>query len=247
MSPLLLVVPCIGIVDLTDSFHSILELGSELSRELLPLSLLTPGVHLDLVSTLSTLLPLLLRWGSELSVELDLKEEQVSLLRGVGDRGWLITLILSSLFNISLTLLRLGTGGFTTPVDIKLLTGPGDFKIPLGPLFVVSVTLPLLFVCLSLGLSEPLISFCLLRLMFLFSRFVSGVSDVSDLVTSVSGLCLGVVPGELSSVLELSISADDDTCLLRRLKLPVVTLLRDTETVLSAVSSALRNLQLKNV
>ena len=32
---------CLGPrVDLTDSFHSMLELGSELSRELLPLSLL---------------------------------------------------------------------------------------------------------------------------------------------------------------------------------------------------------------
>lgn len=40
--PLLLVALRMGIVDLTDSRHSMLELGSELSRELLPLSRLRP-------------------------------------------------------------------------------------------------------------------------------------------------------------------------------------------------------------
>ena len=43
--PLLLMLLCMGMVDLTDSFHSMLVLGSELSRELLPLSRDNPPVY----------------------------------------------------------------------------------------------------------------------------------------------------------------------------------------------------------
>ena len=69
---MLLQLLCIGIVDLTDNLHSMLELGSELSNELLPLSLLTlTGCpHRDLVSTgVSTLVPLLLLLAMALSLE----------------------------------------------------------------------------------------------------------------------------------------------------------------------------------
>ena len=49
--PLLLVVLRMGMVDLTDSRHSMLELGSELSRELLPLSRLRPPWPLTLLAS----------------------------------------------------------------------------------------------------------------------------------------------------------------------------------------------------
>ena len=128
---LLFDVLCMGMVDRTDSRHSMLELGSELSRELLPLSLLWPA-YLPVVSRepaqLSELLPLPDLWGPAPS--------------------------LSSLRSISLTLFLLGTGGFTPAVLITPLLGFGDFKIPLGPL-VSSVMLLLLLVCFNFGLSEP--------------------------------------------------------------------------------------------
>ena len=86
--------------------------------------------------------------------------------------------------SFSLTLFLLGTGGLTPLGQRTPFSGGGDFKIPLGPL-VSSVTLLLLLVSFSLGLSEPLRSFCLERLTFLAScpRPESVISEDSDLAT----------------------------------------------------------------
>ena len=144
-----------GMVDLTDRRHSMLELGSELSRELLPLSRLRPPWPLTLLTSvtrgpaLSELLPEAVLWGPEPSLTCDKTGYAVYVCTLYGS---LTSSLLSSSF--SLTLFLLGTGGFTPPVLITPLTGLGDFKIPLGPL-VSSVTLLLLLVCFSFGLSEP--------------------------------------------------------------------------------------------
>ena len=126
-------------VDLTDSLHSILELGSELSKELLPLSRLRPPWPLILLASEVTRGPGAL---SELLPE--------AVLCGLSAPS--LSSLLSSSF--SLTLFLLGTGGLTPPGQRTPFSGGGDFKIPLGPL-VSSLTLLLLLVCFSLGLSEP--------------------------------------------------------------------------------------------
>ena len=138
--PLLLVALRMGMVDLTDSRHSMLELGSELSRELLPLSRLRPPWPLTLLASEVTRDPGALSELLPEAVLCGLSAPSLSSLR-------------SSSF--SLTLFLLGTGGLTPPGQRTPFSGGGDFKIPLGPL-VSSVTLLLLLVCFSLGLSEPM-------------------------------------------------------------------------------------------